>query len=90
MQFENYLENEMIEKLNKFNFVINDIKVGLANITFAYDNPELLNLLETRGKAVTSGKFDKLPAINKKLQELKETKSNKLIRPVTAFLTFNT
>ena len=90
MQFENYLENEMIEKLNKFNHVINDIKVGFANITFAYDNPELLNLLETRGQAVTSGKFDKLPAINKKLQDLKETKSNKLIRPVTAFLTFNT
>ena len=67
MQFENYLENQMLEKLNKFNYVINDITVGLANITFAYDNPELLNLLATRGSAVTSGKFDKLPAINEKL-----------------------
>ena len=90
MQFENYLEKEIIEKLNKFNFVINDIKVGFANITFAYDNPELLRLLTIRGSAVTSGKFDRLPAINEKLQELKETKKNKLIRPVAAFLTFNT
>ena len=90
MQFENYLEKEIIEKLNKFNFVINDIKVGFANITFAYDNPELLRLLTIRGNAVTSGKFDRLPAINEKLQELKVTKKNKLIRPVAAFLTFNT
>ena len=77
-------------QLNKFTYVINDIEVGFANITFAYDNPELLNLLATRGSAVTSGKFDKLPAINEKLQELKDTKKNKLIRPVAAFLTFNT
>ena len=28
MQFENYLENQLLEKLNKFTYVINDIEVG--------------------------------------------------------------
>ena len=70
--------------------MINNIQVGFANITFAYDNPELLKLLTVRGALITSGKFDKVPAVNKMLQNLKETQTNKLIRPVTAFLTFNT
>ena len=90
MQFENYLEKQLIEKINQFDHVINNIQVGFANITFAYDNAELLKLLTVRGGLITQGKFDKLPAVNKMLQNLKETQSDKLIRPVTAFLTFNT
>ena len=74
MQFENYLEKEILKKLNKFSHVINDIEVGFANITFAYDNPALLRLLTMRGTLITSGKFDKVPAINRQLQQLKETK----------------
>ena len=31
-----------------------------------------------------------MPAINRQLQTLKETKADELTRPVTAFLTFNT
>ena len=53
--------------------MINNIQVGFANITFAYDNPELLKLLTVRGALITSGKFDKVPAVNKMLQNLKET-----------------
>ena len=68
MQFENYLENDIITKLNKFSHVINDIDVSFANITFAYDNTELLKLLSQRGAFITSGKFDKVPAINRQLQ----------------------
>ena len=91
MQFENYIEKELIEKLNKFSHVINDIQVGFANITFAYDNPELLRLLTVRGGLITQGVFDqRLTAVNKMLQNLKEKEADKLIRPVTAFLTFNT
>ena len=90
MQFENALESEFIDKLNKFAFVINDINVGFANITFAYDNPELLRLLTMRGTLITSGKFDKVPAINKLLEKLKTENKDKITKPVTAFLTFNT
>ena len=90
MAFEAELEEQLIDKLSKFAYVINDIKPGFANITFAYDNPELLKLLTQRGTFITSGKFDKVPEINAKLQELKATKADKLTRPVTAFLTFNT
>ena len=90
MQFENYLESEFLKKLNSFAFVINDIECSLANITFAYDNPQLLMLLTMRGTLITSGKFDKVPEINRLIQKLKEEKANELTRPVTAFLTFNT
>ena len=67
MQFENLLEKELLEKLNSFSHILNDIQCGLSNITFAYDNAELLNLLAVRGTLITSGKFDKVPAVNKKL-----------------------
>ena len=65
MQFENYLESELIAKMNTFPHVINNIEVGFANVTFAYDNQQLLRLLSVRGSFITSGKFDKVPAINK-------------------------
>ena len=40
-----------------------DIKI--ANISFAFDNCELIAKLKTRGALVANGKFDKLPAIDK-------------------------
>ena len=55
MQFENYLEDELIKKLNTFPHVINDINVSFANVTFAYDNAALLRLLTVRGSLITSG-----------------------------------
>ena len=90
MKFEKFLEDDVIEKLNKFTHVINDIKVGFANITFAYDNPQLLRYLTMRGSFVTSGKFDKAAEVDKLLQKLKDEKKDELTRPVSAFLTFNT
>ena len=35
MQFENYLEDQLIKKLNTFPHVINNIEVSFANVTFA-------------------------------------------------------
>ena len=39
---------------------------------------------------ITTGKFDKVPAINAQIQKLKEEKYDEMIRPVAAFLTFRT
>jgi hypothetical protein len=67
---------------------LEDVEIRIANITFGFDNKELLLLLKERGSYVAVGKFEKLPAINEKIQKAIEEKRTKFIRPVTAFITF--
>jgi hypothetical protein len=69
-------------------------KVGIeiADIEFAYDNHELINLLKKRGTAITNLKFDQIKAADWELEQLvkDQSKWDKLIRPVCAFITFQT
>lgn len=65
-------------------------KVRIANITFAYKNAELIELLRKRGYAIKDGKWQEVnkteAEINKKIRTPKHFKE--YTRPRTAFVTF--
>jgi len=46
-------------------------------------------LLTERGSLVTSGKLEKVPAVNEKIEELIKENKTDLVRPVAAFITFD-
>jgi len=90
MKFEQYIEDGIERKLDNCPFAINDIPVQVSNITFAFDNPELLALLSKRGSFITSGKFGKVAEVDAQIDAYKTEHKEKLNRPVTAFITFRT
>jgi len=65
-------------------------QVKIANITFAFNNAQLIKLLKKRGGVIAEGKFFKLPAIDKEINILKEEDIQSLTKPVSAFITFET
>lgn len=85
---EAFLEHYLTRKLNRCPRVIEDVEIRVANITFAFANEELLNLLKERGSYVASGKLSKVPKINEKIHKLCVEKKEEYTRPVTAFITF--
>ena len=69
-------------------YIYEDIDIKIAKISFGFDNKELLSLLTQRGSIITSGELEKIPAVNKKIDDLIKDKRTELIRPVAAFITF--
>ena len=64
--------------------------VTVANIEFAYNNHELIKLLQQRGLAITYLQFEKVKELDEKITALfkDEKKVEMLTRPVCAFITF--
>jgi hypothetical protein len=87
--FEAFLEDKLCEKLNKVPFVNTECNIAVANITFGFDNPKLVNELVSRGSTITAGKLEKLPEINEKIDKICKEEKTELIRPVAAFITFD-
>ena len=60
--FESFLELTLTTRLNKIPpcyYVEEDFRdVRIANITFSFDNSEMIKLLTERGVLVTAGKLD--------------------------------
>lgn len=90
--FESYLKDEF-ERIvqNEPGVLTNDYQeIKIANITFAFNNQKLLNLLRQRGTALTNANKKALVIIDDKINTLKETQLDDLIKPVSAFITFET
>lgn len=86
-----YLENEILRRIECLPPVIRDEKdLKIAHITFAYDNKALIKLLLKRGKIIATGKFKKLKDLNLKIDQLLKKDKDKIQRPVTCFITFET
>lgn len=85
-----FLENELLRRLQYLPVVIKEERISIAHISFAYDNKEMIELLLKRGALIVKGKFSKLAEINKKIDDLIAKDKDKLERPVTAFVTFDT
>lgn len=67
----------------------NDLKkVQVADIIFAYDNSNLINLLKKRGTAIGNLKFDEMRKVEKEIDELINKEFDKLTEPVSAFIIF--
>ena len=57
------------------------------NITFTYDNGELIHLLQERGELIKEDKFEEVKKVEAKINELKNKDFKQFTRPVAAFVT---
>jgi len=62
-------------------------KVVIADITFSFNNSELIKCLRARGRNISLQKFDEVRAEEKKIQAIIENWQT-LTRPTAAFITF--
>lgn len=60
----------------------------MADIIFAYDNAELIDLLRKRGHAIQHLKFEEVEKLEFDITSLKNRAYDKLTVPVCAFITF--
>ena len=88
LTFEAFIEHYFTRKLNRVPKVIEDVEIRIANITLAFDNPKLLGLLAKRGSLIAASKYSKVPKINEEIGKLISEKKSELIRPVSAFISF--
>lgn len=88
MTFEAFLEHHLCKKLNELPQVHEDCEIRIANISFGFDNQELIRLLTERGGLITKGQMDKVPECNEKIDAIGKDKRTEFIRPVAAFITF--
>jgi len=90
-ELETLLNKELQEckqngSISEENCKINSVLI--ADIVFAYNNSELINLLRQRGANINSQKYDAMREVEKKITNLKGENYDKLTRPVCAFITF--
>lgn len=97
-QFKLYVSRHLELRLNEFpdTGVLDkedqNKPVEIVQITFAFDNGDLMGLLKKRGAAIKMENYDMLRNINDKIdKELEdESKCNKYQRPCSVFVTFET
>lgn len=78
--------NEMKGKPGNEGLKIHEVKI--ADIVFAFNNSQLINLLKQRGQHIQFQRYDKMREIEKQISTLKSEKYDALVRPVDAFITF--
>jgi len=88
LTFEAFIEHYFTRKLNRVPWILEDVEIRIANITLAFDNPKLLGLLKDRGSYIAKSKYSKVPAINEEIGKLINESKSELIRPVSAFISF--
>jgi hypothetical protein len=93
--FRDWIQNEMEEKLTKLpNLGYDDDgapeRIEIAATTFAFENGQLIKLLRKRGAAIQGDKFDYMRKLDAQINELKNSQFDKLIRPVSVFMTLET
>lgn len=62
----------------------------VAKISFAYNNEKLIKMLRQRGTAIKEQEWEQVDKIESKINELKNSQFEKLTRPRSAFVTFET
>lgn len=67
-----------------------NLDVKISHITFAFDNVEMIKLLQARGLLITNAQKDKMVEIDQKIRDLRRNHQEKITRPVAAFITFET
>jgi len=79
---------DKLSAMPSLGFETGDARIKVANTTFAFDNAELINLLKQRGLAINADNFDLMRQIDKEINGLKQEKLASIVRPVSAFMTF--
>ena len=101
-QFKLFVQNELEDRINDPEYpnqgyddgdeaAENDRK-RIAQITFAYENGELINLLTDRGYYIKNEKWEKAEAVQDKIEEKLKDENflNKMQTPCSVFATFET
>lgn len=70
--------------------ITEDTDLKIANVNFAYSNHKLLALLQQRGTMIVAGKYGSLAEVNKQIETCVYQNKDEIIRPVTAFISFET
>lgn len=81
--------DEMKEKQKeegKDNLKAHEVKI--ADIVFAFNNAELIQLLRLRGQHIMNQRYPQMREVEAKISALKDEKFASLVRPVDAFITF--
>lgn len=60
----------------------------IADVIFAYDNKNLINLLKARGAAIANLKFEEMREVEAKIDVIINEEFEKLTEPVSAFIIF--
>lgn len=89
-KFSDYLNLEIEKRIACVPWVVkqDERNLGVAKISFAFNNEDLLYALDTRGTYIKNGQLDKLKQVNAKLKKLYDEDKEKLITPVRAYVTF--
>lgn len=77
---------EMKQQPGSENLKVQEVKI--ADIVFAFNNAQLIQLLRARGGHIMFQRYDKMREVEAQISELKNEKFNELVRPVDAFITF--
>ena len=86
LKFELEFTEELEKALQQEN--VSEEMSKVADLQLAFDNAELLRLLELRANYLKAANFDKANELEEKLTQLKNEKFEKFMRPNTFYVTF--
>lgn len=66
----------------------NVARIKIADIQFSFNNGQLINILKQRGLKIKTNDWSSMSKLDDQLDHLKDTQLEKLIVPVSAFITF--
>ena len=66
-----------------------DGSTDVVDVSVAYDNSEMLKLLQKRGTVLGAGQFSKYDEVEKEINDMLENDHAKITTPVKAFIIFN-
>lgn len=90
-ELETLLSDKLAELKTHKPHLVSSVKINqvkIADIVFAFNNAQLINLLKERGQHIMYQRFDKMRETEKKISDLKNEKFKDLTKPVDAFITF--
>lgn len=90
-EIEHLLTEKLIEMKRETPSETENIKISevkIADIVFAFNNAQLIQLLKVRGGHIAFQRYDKMREVEAQISKLKDEQFSSLVRPVDAFITF--
>ena len=86
VQFKQELEDAIEAQLRANGLTVEQSEI--ADLTFGFNNSNILNLLTMRAAALKANKFDVAKEFDRKITEEKNKNFDKIVRPNSFFCTF--
>ncbi|CAI2375497.1 unnamed protein product [Moneuplotes crassus] len=91
LAYMSVLKHRVENQVSKEEFVIHETNViKIANITYSFNNHEMIELLDQRGTAIANHDMKKKIEIEKEIYELGENNRDQISTPSLAYITFET